>query len=318
MAGCLLPDTDPTISAPRCPNCGYCLAELALPRNCPECGHFADPSADRAAAIEWVASWRGFFAWKPPPGVLAHLEDPRARRVAKRRILIFLLLGWTAASTALLVADQFKIVLVTERWWVSDDDPERKLDYRTTTKRIQPFEFDINIRYLPIDDLRYLVFHNARPVQNQKLSIRFIPAWPDYWFVYLWFSPPLIVLLALLAGGGILRLIFRCRVTPFLAWASSWYALAIALLVLSTWTYLLMMCVGVSKYDYISPIAYGLAIVALIAGPVFAAVQFIRGRYPHLLRPSLLLLLPTTIVAGALLFAGAWFFCALAIILYLK
>lgn len=102
-----------------CPVCGYDLTGLSIPCVCPECGRECDPPRDRAEAEAWFRSRQALFCWRPPPRFVRHLGDPACVWLARRRLLIWLVLPLILGALVLLAAHTVVVTTRFESWWVT-------------------------------------------------------------------------------------------------------------------------------------------------------------------------------------------------------
>jgi hypothetical protein len=84
--------------------------------------------------VKWYASWRGFFSWKAPAHVAVFLHDPRCRRIARRRLLLWVLLPCLVAMVGLLALNCVVDVRRFEVWWEMLDAPGLRFNVRQVTR----------------------------------------------------------------------------------------------------------------------------------------------------------------------------------------
>lgn len=97
-----------------CFYCGYDLAGLELPRNCPECGTCCDPKRDADRAREWFTTSNAlhgllFFKSKIPLGVHYLLDDNQCRKVAARRRFKWIILPMITIFVITLVGSSIDV-----------------------------------------------------------------------------------------------------------------------------------------------------------------------------------------------------------------
>lgn len=129
-----------------CPECGYDLHGLELPRACPECGQPAESDLGRQAAIKWYRSRHTLLMRRPPPMFLAHLDGRDIRRLAGKRLVFMVLVPWLLLTVSLLVTGSMTFTRVMETWYELPDDPGAKFSQRFENSTVKPF--DLNLQFL--------------------------------------------------------------------------------------------------------------------------------------------------------------------------
>ncbi len=120
-----------------CFHCGYDLAGLALPHNCPECGTPADPANDAEHARHWFnrpGLFRSTFnpKFKPPLGFHYLLDDESCRQTAARKRFRWITLPMIAIFLVTLVGSSIDITYNAHETYslpASPDGPICEFDY---------------------------------------------------------------------------------------------------------------------------------------------------------------------------------------------
>ena len=170
-----MPDAVDQQSSPFCFSCGYDLTGLDLPWACPECGCIADPEAQTENARRWFAG-RRIWWWltrtsRIPPGVCYVLHDATSRRLARRRVIVGLLLPALLTSLIVVAGTTIAIEYDVKSWYYDPADPDRKPQHVSDDRETDRlFNFNLNLHITP-QDLLY-----PPPANWQKVKER-TPSW---------------------------------------------------------------------------------------------------------------------------------------------
>lgn len=168
----------------RCNSCGYDRTGLDHRSACPECGFSADWPVEQARAEGWFASRDGLTAAGMPFAAAVLLTSREAKRIARRRVIIGIVIPLGLAVAIVAVLSSLSSIVVFERWREVDAQPGVHLDSDNVAGRFSALSRHMldEAPYLPVtvrkgEDYhwrvasRRLIWQPSRPRSTELLSL---------------------------------------------------------------------------------------------------------------------------------------------------
>ncbi len=105
----------------------------------------ADPAAHREAVVAWYASWRGLLFWRPPAHSARHLDDPRCRSVARRRLVFGVIVPWLVGTALVLAANGIVVDTQVRIWWETPAQPGQRVNEHTVHRKDRLLNFNLHL-----------------------------------------------------------------------------------------------------------------------------------------------------------------------------
>ena len=267
---------------PHCFNCNYDLTGLDLPHRCPECGEWADPVAERKAAVAWYLGRGALLMRRPPKAANLYLDAPECRALARRRWLRLVLLPWLGCMVALLTMNSIELVHVTERWWQIRERPGEKIEFHRDEHRWRPLTFSLDL------DFESSRSWGTPPTSSTGLhgrsfqTLRLGRPRPDGFTILVFLTPPTLGFLGVwFLGGALLADAAATRRSELTRgyWCLAvligpWYAVAVTVGIVAAAGFAIGVAWDLPRINYpLFEVAYSTAIGLYVVGGVYVIAR---------------------------------------------